>query len=530
MGTQARPDGRRHETDRPAVLREATGIRITSVLALLLLWLGQPTTGAGGDSLCAPGEVGDNDFRISDMGPNLSDAYEATLPDVAYNSTNNRYLVVWTGDDNTSPQVGNEYEIWGQRIDAATGAAVWTNDFRISRAGPDGDIGWVAQQPAVAYNPTENQYLVVWSGTDDADGCVAGEYEVWGQRVDGATRLLVGDAIRISHAGGTGNPDYGVQNPDVAYNSVAGEYLVVWSGEDSNDGMVPYEFEIFLQRIDAATGTEIGGDERISDAGGLGDASYGAFDPSVAHNSVDNQYLVVWYGKDDAPGTVEREVWGQRLDGGGAEIGANDFRISDLGPEGSSAFQPFLPAVAYDFVDNEYLVVWPGDDVTDNEFEIWGQRLNAAGIEIGVNDFRISDMGPDGSTVLNASDSAVTYNAAFNEYLVVWRGDDDLVGVNENEIFGQYLDAATGAEIGGNDLRLSDMGPDGSTDFNAEYAAVAANGTDNQYLVVWSGDTLEPLVLADEEYEIFGQRMLAGVLFSDHFETGNHSAWTSATP
>jgi hypothetical protein len=139
-------------------------------------------------------------------------------------------------------------------------------------------------------------------------------------------------------------------------------------------------------------------------------------------------------------------------------------------------------------------------------------------------------MGPDGAVVFGASDPAVAYDAAFNAYLVVWRGDDDLVGVNENEIFGQYLDAATGAEIGGNDLRLSDMGPDGSTDFNVEYAAVAYNSTDNQYLVVWSGDTLEPLVLADEEYEIFGQRMIAGVLFSDHFETGDLSAWSNATP
>jgi hypothetical protein len=189
-----------------------------------------------------------------------------------------------------------------------------------------------------------------------------------------------------------------------------------------------------------------------------------------------------------------------------------------------------LPEVAYNSVDNEYLVVWSGDDVTDNDREIWGQRLSAAGIEIGFNDFRISDMGPDGAAVFGASGQAVAYNAGFNEYLVVWRGDDDLVGVNENEIFGQHLDAATGAEIGGNDVRLSDMGPDGSTGFNVEYAAVAANGTYNQFLVVWSGETLEPLVLADEEYEIFGQRMVAGVLFSDHFETGDLSAWTSAAP
>jgi hypothetical protein len=136
MGTQARLDSRWHETERPAELREAPSVWLVSLLTLVLLWLALSTAGADDTSLRAPGEIGDNDFRVSDMGPNLSDAYEATLPDVAYNSTNNRYLVVWMGDDNTPPQVDNEYEIWGQRMVAGvlfsdhfeTGdLSAWTN-------------------------------------------------------------------------------------------------------------------------------------------------------------------------------------------------------------------------------------------------------------------------------------------------------------------------------------------------------------------------------------------------------------------
>ena len=49
--------------------------------------------------LAAEGEVGDNDFRISDMGGDLT--YDAFNPDVAYNSQDNEYLVVWEGDDGT---------------------------------------------------------------------------------------------------------------------------------------------------------------------------------------------------------------------------------------------------------------------------------------------------------------------------------------------------------------------------------------------------------------------------------------------
>jgi len=43
-------------------------------------------------------ELGTNDFVISDMGPANDDSYQATEPSVAYNATNNEYLVVWQGD------------------------------------------------------------------------------------------------------------------------------------------------------------------------------------------------------------------------------------------------------------------------------------------------------------------------------------------------------------------------------------------------------------------------------------------------
>jgi hypothetical protein len=81
-------------------------------------------------------EVGTNDFRISDMGPNGDANYRAFSPSVAFNSTNNEFLVVWYGDDNTGPLVNDELEIFGQRIAGASGAEIGTNDFRISGYGP----------------------------------------------------------------------------------------------------------------------------------------------------------------------------------------------------------------------------------------------------------------------------------------------------------------------------------------------------------------------------------------------------------
>src|SRR6266542_6659011 len=118
--------------------------------------------------------------------------------------------------------------------------------------------------------------------------------------------------------------------------------------------------------------------------------------------------------------------------------------------------------------------------------------------EVGVNDFRISFMGPDGDTRFGASFPAVAYNSRNNEYLVVWSGDD--VTDNEFEIFAQRINAATGAQIGGK-IRISDMGPDGNTSFGGFYPAVAYNSVNNEYLVVWHGnDNTAPLV--NGEYEI----------------------------
>ena len=103
---------------------------------------------------------------------------------------------------------------------------------------------------------------------------------------------------------------------------------------------------------------------------------------------------------------------------------------------------------------------------------IAGRELAAAAYpvlvdpEIGANDFRLSDMGIDGDITFDGRNSAVAYNSVNNQYLVVWEGDDDVAGLVEGEfeIFGQRIDAATGAEIGANDFRISDMGPDGDAD------------------------------------------------------------------
>jgi hypothetical protein len=457
-------------------------------------------------------------FRVSDMGTADGDSkFDARWAVAACNTAGNEFVVLWDGDDNTGPLVDDESEIYGQRLAAATTVETGANDFRISSAGGDGDHTYDAGSAAVAYNSINKEYLVVWEGDDDIEPLVDGELEIFGQRIDALTGAEIGaNDFRISDMGPDGDPTYEGGEPQVAYNSINNLYLVVWEGDDNTPPFVNEEFEVHGQLIDGATGSEIGADFRISDVGPDGLNSRDAGTPYVAWDSIANRFLVVWEADDTDVGTPnhKNEIHGQLIDGAtGAEVGPNDFRISDMGEQDDPEFDAREAAVAFNSVDHEFLVVWRGEDDTGDlvfdEFEIFCQRIDAAtAAEVGLNDFRISDMGPDGNTNFNAHNPAVAYNSGIDQYLVVWRADNDLPGLadNEFEVYGQILDGATGAEIGVNDFRISDMGPDGDPLFSAKEPSVAYGVVDNGYLVAWEGVS-DGKGLGAEKVEIFVQRI-----------------------
>ncbi|HQP44276.1 MAG TPA: hypothetical protein PLV66_11410 [Thermoanaerobaculales bacterium] len=307
-------------------------------------------------------EIGSNDYRISDMGPNGDPAYDAFDAAVAYNSINNTYLVVWAGDDTTGGLVDEEYEIFGQIL-SAHDTQLGYNDVRISSAGGTGSYNTRTFNPDVAFNSVYNEFLVVWSADNPEDGCVDNEFEIWGQVVDEAIFPLYGDNFRISFNGGTGNAGFDADYPAVVYNPDVDEYLVVWEADDTVQGMVDNEVEIFAQRV-YSTGILIGSNLRMSDMGGSGDSLYDAFEPSVAYDDQNFEYCVVWYGDDDSPPLVndEYEIYGQKITWDGVGTGPNDFRISDMGGSGDLAYDAYDPSIAYNPAANEYFVVWQGDD------------------------------------------------------------------------------------------------------------------------------------------------------------------------
>ena len=125
---------------------------------------------------------------------------------------------------------------------ASAGAAFGPlgEDLRLSFMGPDGSASFSAKSPSVAYNPTANEYLVVWQGNDNIAPLLDDEVEIFGQRLSGSGAPL-GARIRISQQGAAVTPKSTAQDPSVAYNRAANEYLVAWRGEIGTSK----KFEIF---------------------------------------------------------------------------------------------------------------------------------------------------------------------------------------------------------------------------------------------------------------------------------------------
>lgn len=309
---------------------------------------------------------------------------------------------------------------------------------------------------------------------------------------------------------GPGEPSVVVDPNDadsvaLASNTRANEVLVVWDGAALGSG----KREVLARLLDAE-GQPIGPTIPISQTGSIDDPRGEANSPDVVYNSVANEYFVVWQADPGVEPMVddELEIYGRRVSAAGAPLG-EQVRISTMGTDGDARLGALDPAIAWSQTAGRYLVVWWGDDETDDlvdgELEIHGQILDEALQLVGAR-LRLSDMGPDREPTYDASRPDAAWNPARNEFMVVWQGDDDSPGLinNGEEIFGQRV-SMSGEEIGA-DTRISHMGPDDSASFDAAGPAIAVNPGADEFLVVWSGDD-DGEGLGDEQTEIFGQRV-----------------------
>jgi hypothetical protein len=179
--------------------------------------------------------------------------------------------------------------------------------------------------------------------------------------------------------------------------------------------------------------------------GQFNNADYGARTPVLVYNGIDNGYLAVWAGEDDA--VNHTEIYGRALSADGTTDGAQ-FRISEMGVDNAFAFLwvPTSPAVSYQWYGNSYTVVWSSTHtapLAPAEHEIFGREVRIAnGVALGEQEL-ISDLGDFGDGRYDALRPAIA--SAGRELLVVFDGNDNRyeLGAERSAVFGQALEAAS---------------------------------------------------------------------------------------
>lgn len=440
-----------------------------------------------GRRLASDGSPTGGDLVIS-----ASAGLEQYRPRLTFNPTWNEYLVVWY-----EYRGGVSWDIMGKRL--GPGGASIGSDFVVSNGSNQ------QEQPTVIANPGAAECLVVWQENRGATG-----YDIVGRRV-GAAGTLVGSDLVVS---ASVNAQF---QPAIALDPLTGVYHVAWAEATASNG-----FDVLSRRV-GGTGSLVGAETVVSSRSGH------QTEPTLAIDTGNGQALAAWNegtatGRDlyfsligvgagqalGAPTRVyaeqsgarltrnptagtylltwleDRAIQAQAVDDAGQPIGAVQVVSSTPGAKAALA-------VAFNAQAGEFLLVW--QEYRGNQaWDVVGRRVGPTGQGIG------------GEFLIGASSQpqelpAVAYDATANAYLVVWQ---ELQGNLGTDVVGRRVSGA-GTPIG-NAFAVS------ATANPQEQAAIAYNAATDDYLVVWSEHR------GATGYDIVGKRVRAdGSLLGSDF-------------
>lgn len=373
------------------------------------------------------------------------------------------FIVVWSD----SEQDGEGYGIFGRRFDWA--GHPLGGEFRVNTY----TTSWQTY-PAVAM-ASSGGFVVVWESLAQL-GPGRG---VFGQRFD-STGMPVGGEFRVNAF----STEFAA-SPAVSADS-AGNFLVVWGGDDPQDGSGN---AVIGQRFDAE-GVPIGGGFRIN--------SFTTGDQHSPAVAADGQggFVVVW--QSDSQDGAGWGVFGQRYDASGLPLGG-EFQVNSYTFEDQER-----PSVAADGA-RRFVVVWQSYGQDGSHSGVFGQRFDAGGSPAGP-EFQVNL-----TTAWTQYGPAVAADES-GDFVVAWNSlfqDGDVLGV-----FARRFDA-DGSPLG-DEFQVNTY-----TSADQWTPAVAARGT-GRFVVSWNS-------IEQDGYGagVFGQR-LTNAYFLDGFEAGDACAWSAA--
>jgi hypothetical protein len=343
------------------MLRLRTLAAYLAVVVMLALLAGakgvRPSALAGTDDTLMPLT---GDMLIS-HGTGPHGLYKAA----AYNEAADEYMVVWQSSTSTGGT-----DIVARRVDGAgvpQGTVI-----------PVTDDGKSQSFPVVAYNTAHQEYLIAWCEES------ARPNPVVGQRLSG-NGSPIGVVTPLASPGCAGT-----KRPALAYNTRRDEYLVVWDGTAPSSQ--PGAFDIVGHRIGADA-------LPIADPFAIGSGPGRRLGPTVAYNTLRDEYLVAWLDERAGGG---REIYSQRVKGDGTLESGNVPAVASINASS-------WPGLAYNDTDDQYLLTW--NDLVSQRFS--AQPMSAEAAMVGVSN--TLDIAADMYAL-----STVAYSHSRHEYLVAW--------------------------------------------------------------------------------------------------------------
>lgn len=258
-------------------------------------------------------------------------------------------------------------------------------------------------------------------------------------------------------------PEFNVSNaslaqrePDIAYNSTSDQFMIVWQDWRTT------AIEIWAQ-INRADETVVRDDFLVNP---LAPANR-HYDPSIAYNSRDNQYMVTWW--EWQSGALY--VYARRFRADGNPEG-DKFRLSSVDTGESK------PSIAYNSRDNQYLITWRAR-ITNSD--IYARRVNANGTMADSSPIPIS------TADYVQQDPSVAYNSYSNQFLVAW---DHGLSNGYSDIYGQKVNADGNLDGGNFPIFVASSWQ--------KTPAIAYNSTNYQFMVTFDDS---------RAFDVYGQRL-----------------------
>ena len=328
-------------------------------------------------------------------------------------------------------------------------------------------VSGTQDQPYIAYNPTNDQYLAVWSDCRNfLNNCTYGggdRRSVYGQLFDGQGKCLGGNFI-------IADQPTGKQHPSAVYNSSRNEYLVLWQGHKydfAGDEAVYYKkgYDIWGQRV-SVSGDMLGSEFRISKLPNgnpdIDDDDQQWYPRAAYSPEGDNggRYMVVWhdgrtrqvfddlYFKSANDKTTFKDIYGQIVRGDGVLLGDNfPVTIDSANVEnqyfGNAKRIQQYADIAYDSSQKRFLVVWEDDRLGVGDPHPLDQHYDLLNMDIFGGFFGINGQ-PQGDNFLISKTTEseryprVVFNPAHSEFMVVWQSDVTNYANGTNSYIGVY--------------------------------------------------------------------------------------------